>query len=123
MRHAPAIPLDELQSHLLNNLICLFYGSTQGSLPRARLFGACDTVRKLFAQATAGDVFPDTDVKAGSRVLSVQLGGLPGKKMVVAEGDTQDFEAMLDAVSKIGWFTKTEGKIIGSGTVEVRAMV
>ena len=119
----PAILVRDLRAHLTNNLICLFYSSEAGSPPRARLFSACDTVQKLFAQAIAGDVFHDRDAKAESRILSVRLGGVPAKRMVLAEDDAEDFEYMFDAMTGTGWFKKSDGVIKGSGTIEVRAMV
>ena len=114
--------LEELQPHLLDNVVCLFFSATTGLSPRFRLFNACDTVQKLFAQAVAGDLFPDTNVKSGSRVLSIRPGGLT-KIMAVAEDDQEDFDDVLEFLPKTGWFTKAEGIIHGSGTIEVRAMM
>ena len=122
-RHSPAIPLVDLQLHLLNNQICLFYSSTSGKAPRTWLFNSCDTVQKLCAEAVAGDVFPDTQANSGCRVLSIRLGGLPNKKMVVGEDENDDFTEMLYKLTTTRWFARTDGEIIDSGTVEIRAMM
>ena len=103
------------------------------------MFGICDTVEKLFAQAMAGSVFSamqDDDPKgtgkktkgrsSAAKVLSVTLGGGGGgrKRIAVAEEDQEDFDSVVEAVAEMGWWSRGEqGEIVGSGTLEVRAFV
>lgn len=47
----------ELGEHIRNNAKVIFFSRTQ--TPRVRLFAACDAPHKMFAQATAGGVFPE----------------------------------------------------------------
>ena len=126
-----SIALSELRPHLNSHLVCLFYSySPSISTPRARLFAACDTVEKLFAQAMAGSVFADrqddrkgkSEGRASARVLSVSLNGK--KRIAVAEEDKEDFDSVVDAIAVTGWWGYgDEGDVVGSGTLEVRAFV
>ena len=55
-RKSSVMALLSLRPNLLHKLVCFFYASDQPA-PRFRLFNACDTPQKLFAQATAGELF------------------------------------------------------------------
>ena len=104
--------------HMQNNAVFLFY-SKKSPQPRARLFSACNTMQKLFAQALAGDVF-DQDMTA-AKVLSMRVAGQQKPKAVV-EDDEQDFEDMVEALKSAScWITSKGGETSGSCTVEVRA--
>ena len=104
--------------HMQNNAVFLFY-SQKSPQPRARLFRACNTMQKLFAQALAGDVF-DQDTSA-AKVLSMRVAGQQ-KAMAVVEDDEQDFEEVVDALKAAScWVSRKDGEVSGSCTVEVRA--
>ena len=115
----PAPEEDELDSHVANNAVFLFY-SLHTAVPRARLFSACSTVQKLFAQALAGDVFDESS--AATKVLSVRVAGQQ-KKVCVVEGDEQDYEDMVNLLKEADcWYDSREG-LQGSCTVEVRVKI
>jgi hypothetical protein len=135
-RDPPSItrpPPSAITKHIQNNTVFLFYSLSYKN-PRVRLFSACDTVQKLFAQALAGDLFDDSGGTApkgsptGGRVLSFRFGGIrnemeTSKDILVVEEDEQDFEALVRAIEARDWWTggKSEDLVEGSGTVEVRA--
>jgi hypothetical protein len=52
--------------HIQNNAVFLFYAK-KSPQPRARLFSACDTLQKLFAQAIAGDIFEEDSVEVRAK--------------------------------------------------------
>ena len=126
-RPSKSMAVSELWPHLQSHLVCLFYSySPANPAPRARLFAACDTVQKLFAQAMAGGVFADEQDnpkgRSSAKVLGVTLGGK--KRIAVAEEDKEDFDSVVDAVAEMGWWLHgEEGDVVGSGTLEVRAFV
>jgi hypothetical protein len=114
----------QVREHMENNVVCLFY-SPQSQAPRVRLFSACNTVQKLFGQATAGDLFDEEGKSnSGTQVLLVKLGNMLGgelTKMAVLKDDEEDFEAFVKALIKeTTWWTISEGAVQGSGTVEIR---
>ena len=122
-----------VSSHIHNNVVFLFYSVTS-PVPRVRLFGACDSIYKLFAQAVAGDVFEDNDghgAKAGGvRVLSLRFGEARTGKgnardILVVEDDEEDFDSLLESIKAKDWWTtgRTAADVEGSGTIEVRAKV
>jgi hypothetical protein len=125
-------PLLSVEKYIQNNAVFVFY-SPGSKTPRVRLFSACDTVQKLFAQAVAGDVFDDsggTPLKnsRGGKVLSIRFGGIRResetfKNILVVEEDEEDFEALVRAIEAKDWWVKGKsGHLVeGSGTVEVRA--
>ena len=109
---------EDFIEHMQNNAVFLFY-SKKSPQPRARLFSACNTMQKLFAQALAGDVF-DQDMTA-AKVLSMRVAGQQKPKAVV-EDDEQDFEDVVEALKAAScWVSSKDGKTSGSCTVEVRA--
>lgn len=108
---------NQVIEHIQNNAVFLFY--PKGSLqPRARVFGACNTIQKLFAQALAGDVFDEDTTVA--RVLSIRVAGQRKAKAVV-EDDEQDYDDVIDALKEAPCWAINNGGISGSCTVEVRA--
>lgn len=120
-RGVSAVPLRTLRPHLMHNLVCLFYAPDKPA-PRIRLFNACDTPQKLFAQAMAGELFdPSEKSKSGSRVLRIRFGKSTPTPLVLVEGDENDFEALLEGVASSGCFTERKDAIEGSGSIEVRA--
>jgi hypothetical protein len=135
-RNPPSItrpPPSAITKHIQNNTVFLFYSPSYKN-PRVRLFSACDTVQKLFAQALAGDLFDDSGGTApkgsptGSRVLSFRFGGIrkvmeTSKNILVVEEDEEDFEALVRAIEARDWWTsgKSGDLVGGSGAVEVRA--
>ncbi len=110
---------EELVEHAQNNAVFLFY-SKDSPQPRARLFSACNSVQKLFAQAIAGDVFPD-DTKA-AKVLSVRIGGRQ-KAIGIVETDVEDFENLAQAILQASHWAPSKNGYEGSCTVEVRSKV
>jgi hypothetical protein len=135
-RNPPSItrpPPSAITKHIQNNTVFLFYSPSYKN-PRVRLFSACNTVQKLFAQALAGDLFDDSGGTApkgsptGGRVLSFRFGGIrkemeTSKNILVVEEDKEDFEALVRAIETRDWWTsgKSEDLVEGSGPVEVRA--
>lgn len=126
-------PPSAITKHIQNNTVFLFY-SPSSKNPRVRLFSACDTVQKLFAQALASGLFDDSGgttpkgSPTGSRVLSFRFGGIrkemeTSKNILVVEEDEEDFEALVRAIEARDWWTsgKSEDLVEGSGAVEVRA--
>jgi hypothetical protein len=103
--------------HIQNNAVFLFYPK-ESLQPRARLFGACNTIQKLFAQALAGGVFDEVTTVA--RVLSIRVAGQRKAKAVV-EDDEQDFDDVIDVLKEAPCWANINGGISGSCTVEVRA--
>ena len=113
----PVLKEDELHSHVANNAVFLFY-SFHTPVPRARLFSACSSVQRLFAQALAGEVFDESSTAA--KVLSVRVAGQQ-RKVSVVEGDEQDYGDMVNLLEEADcWYEGREG-LQGSCTVEVRA--
>jgi len=108
-------------THIKTNAVLLFYPKS-GTTPRIRLFGACDSAQKLFAQAHAGDVF-GSDAGNGVRVLAVRFGGEHHKARSLVEDDEQDFGDLLAAIEAADcWRRQGDGNEFGgSMTVEVRA--
>jgi hypothetical protein len=135
-RNPPPItrpPPSAITEHIQNNTVFLFYSPSHKN-PRVRLFSACNTVQKLFAQALAGDLFDDSEgttpkgSPTGGRVLSFRFGGIrkeieTSQNILVIEGDKEDFEALVRAIEARDWWTsgKSEDLVEGSGAVEVRA--
>ena len=107
----------ELDGHIRNNAVFLFYPE-HSCQPRVRLFGACNSTQKLFAQAPAGEVFEESS--KATKVLSIRIGGLE-KARAVVEDDEQDFEDLETAIKAALCWVRVEGTIQGSCTVEVRA--
>lgn len=115
------------QSHLQNNTILLFYPhSTDAASPptpvRIRPLSSCNSIEKLFAQATAGLVFGEP--RATIEVLSTRLGGsFKAKPRLIVEGDEQDFQDLLsDLENAECWSVDDEsGEITGSCTLEIRS--
>ena len=115
----------DISEHAQNNVVCLFY-SNRSPAPRVRLLSACDSVEKLFAQATAGDLFEDGAKRPSkAKVLVARFGNTTGTaqtKMAIVENDEEDFEALIKAiVEETGWWTVSKGAVGSSGTVEIRA--
>jgi hypothetical protein len=116
------VPLATLRPHLLHNLVCLFYAQHVPT-PRVRLFSACDTSQKLFAQAMAGELFESSEkAKRGNSVLRIRFGMAKALNTVLVEDDEDDFEALFETIAATGWFSEEGGGIAGSGTIEVRAV-
>ena len=122
-----------IKKHIQNNAVLLFC-SQSSQTPRVRLFAACNTVQKLFAQAMAGDLFDDSggdgsrSSGSGGKVLTFRFGGArkvteAAKNVLVVEDDEEDFDALVGAIEAKDWWVagKTGGLVEGSGTVEVRA--
>ena len=118
---ASFVPIATLRPHLLHNLVCLLYAYDKPT-PRIRLFDACDTPQKLFAQAMAGELFESSQKAiSGSRVLRVRVGKSTSTRILVVEDDEEDFDALLESVASSGWFSEQKDRIEGSGSIEVRA--
>lgn len=115
-----SISTDRLQRHIKNNSVLLFY-PWQGDVPRIRLLASCDTVEKLFAQATAGDVFREGSNSA-TKVIAVTPRAGHNKTMNMVENDQEDFEDFFSGLQTLQgcWGVTTTG-YQGSLTIEVRA--
>ena len=122
-----------VKKHIQNNAVLLFY-SQSSKTPRVRLFAACNTVQKLFAQALAADLFDDSGAGgskgggSGGKVLTIRFGGVrkateTSKNVLVVEDDEEDFEALVGAIEARDWWVtgRSGGLVEGSGTVEVMA--
>ena len=107
----------ELEDHIRNNAVCLFYAKDSPQ-PRARLFSTCNSVEKLFAQAIAGDVFQEGTKAA--KVLSVRIGGQQ-KAVGIVETDEEDFENLVQALMQASHWIPSKNGYQGSCTVEVRS--
>ena len=115
----------DIREHAQNNVVCLFY-SNRSPAPRVRLLSACDSVEKLFAQATAGELFEDGAKQLSkAKVLVARFGNTTGTtqtKMAIVENDEEDFETLIKAiVEDTGWWTISKGAVRSSGTIEIRA--
>jgi hypothetical protein len=116
--------LNQLESHVRNNTVLLFYpdntGAASGS-PRPRMLDICESVSKLFAQASAGSVFPESNGQDGTKVLTLRIDNQP-RFLPMVEDDEQDFEAFLVVLKEAKcWEKDFYGLVRGCCTVEVRA--
>ena len=115
---------NQLESHMRNNTVLLFYPDKTGAAsvsPRPRMLDICDYVSKLFAQASAGSVFPESNGQGGTKVLSLRIDN-HHRFLPMVEDDEQDFEALLVVLKKAKcWGKEFFGQVRGCCTVEVRA--
>ena len=114
------VPPEGLDQHIQNNAVFLFYPAQHPAQqqPRVRLFTACNSSQKLFAQALAGDLFAGP---SSTKVLSVRIGGQTESRAVVQD-DELDFQDLVTAIKGARcWAGDKEGLVVGSCTVEVRA--
>ena len=102
-----------LDEHIKNNTKVIFFSRTQE--PRTRLFSACDSVHKLFAQATAGEVFS----KEHGRVLAVEVEDQESELPIV-EDDEEDFELFVERLKYASCWIIINGQIEGDTVVHVR---
>ena len=114
----------EIDAHMRENTAVLFYAdSSYSPCPptRHRMIGACNNSSKLFAQASAGSVFPSSYVAGKTRVLSLRLNNQV-ELIPVVEEDGEDFEAFIMKLRQAScWSRDDTGKLTGSCTVEIRA--
>jgi hypothetical protein len=113
---AQALP--DFSSYVKDNTVLLFYPK-HGGPPRVRLFGSCDSIHKLFAQALAGDVF--SEPPPATKVLSLRFGGGMSMTQPLVEDDSQDFEDLAKSINAASCWTTDGEKIQGSCTLEVRS--
>jgi hypothetical protein len=103
----------KLEEHVKNNTKIIFFSRTQ--TPRVRLFAACDSSHKLFAQATAGGVFSRED----ARVLGVEVEDQESELPIV-EDDAQDFELFVTQLREASCWRLRDGQVEGETVVHVR---
>jgi hypothetical protein len=103
----------EFGEHIKKNTKVMFFSRTQA--PRIRLFSACDSVHKLFAQATAGDVFS----RERGRVLAVEVEDQESELPIV-EDDEEDFELFVECLRDASCWITGKGQIEGETVVHVR---
>ena len=115
---------NEIDAHIRENTVVLFYADSSYSPhppPRPRMISACNTSNKLFAQASAGSVFPSSHVAGKTKVLSLRFNN-QAELIPVVEEDEEDFEAFIMTLRQAScWSRDGTGKMTGSCTVEVRA--
>ena len=103
----------EFGEHIRKNTKVMFFSRTQA--PRVRLFSACDSVHKLFAQATAGEVFS----RERGRVLAVEVEDQESELPIV-EDDEEDFELFVERLKEASCWIIGNRQIEGETVVHVR---
>jgi hypothetical protein len=103
----------KLEKHIKINTQLMFFSLAQE--PRSRLFAACDSVHKLFAQATAGSVF----TREEARVLAIEVEDQDGELPVV-EDDEEDFQHFVTQLTNASCWTVKNGEVSGDTVVYVR---
>ena len=108
----------DVDAHIRNNTTLIFF-SSRSDMPRTRTrtFASCDTIQKLFAQATAGHVFN----RENSRVLDVQI-EIDGEdaELPIVEDDEQDYNDFVSQLQRSSGWTVVGGQIEGECVVFVR---
>ena len=105
----------DFDAHIKNNTALIFF-SARNQRVRTRTFAACDTIQKLFAQATAGEVFN----REQSRVLEVQL-EINGKdeELPIVEDDEQDYNDFVSQLQSSSSWEFVDGRVEGECIVFV----
>lgn len=103
----------KLEEYVKNNTKIMFFSRSQ--TPRVRLFAACDSAHKLFAQATAGGVFS----REHARVLAVEVEDQKSELPIV-EDDTEDFELFVKQVREASCWRLRDGQFEGDTVIHVR---
>lgn len=85
--------------------------------PRIREFGICNTLEKFFAQAYQAKLFAQTG--SLGRLLEVKIGGVTEPRGI-AEGDKEDFEDFVRALTRAPCWRTTGAELAGDCKVEVR---
>lgn len=116
----------EIDTHIRENTVVLFYANRTRlprPLPQPRMMSACDSVGKLFAQAKAGAVFPQSIEYGDVKALAIKINNCVDILPMVQD-DGEDFETFVSALRQATCWTKdAAGHLSGSCTVEVRALV
>lgn len=122
-RSAYVFEPNQLESHVRKNTVLLFYPDKTGTAsasPRPRMLDICDSMSKIFAQASAGSVFPESKGHGRTKVLSLCIDN-QHHFLPMVEDDEQDFEAFFVALKEAKCWEEDFGQVRGCCTVEVRA--
>lgn len=103
----------KLEEYINNNAKVMFFSPAQAR--RVRSFSACNSVHKLFAQATAGGVFS----KEQARVLAVEVEDQEDELPIV-EDDEEDFDHFVMQLRNAACWSVRNGQVEGDTVIYVR---